>query len=159
MPLSSSLATEPTTTQPDTANNEMQVDVIRPKASASFPTDTPIESASGAASKNGDEQLQWKPNSREWLTLLCLGIVSMVVALDTNILVPVLPVRPKSPISNLHIDLPRQLLEVCPGTPPIPFGQEPRTFSRVPSFNPSLFRYLTSSDAVNFYSRLFLSSQ
>jgi hypothetical protein len=40
----------------------------------------------------GDAQPQWKPNSQEWLTLLCLSVVSMVVALDTNILVPVLPV-------------------------------------------------------------------
>jgi hypothetical protein len=93
---------EPTTTQPTTANNKMQVDIMRPKASASFSADTPSESASGAAPKNGYGQLQWKPNSREWLTLLCPGIGYMAVALDTNIFVPVLPVCPKSSISILH---------------------------------------------------------
>jgi uncharacterized protein YqhQ len=53
---------------------------------------TSRESCERAAVDNEEAQPEWKPNSREWLTLVCLGIVSMVVALDTNILVPVLPV-------------------------------------------------------------------
>ena len=35
---------------------------------------------------------EWKPGPGEWLILICLAIVSLVVALDATILVPVLPV-------------------------------------------------------------------
>jgi hypothetical protein len=36
--------------------------------------------------------LNWKPGPGEWAILACLAIVSLVVALDATILVPVLPV-------------------------------------------------------------------
>ena len=35
---------------------------------------------------------EWKPGPGEWAILACLAIVSLVVALDATILVPVLPV-------------------------------------------------------------------
>jgi hypothetical protein len=35
---------------------------------------------------------EWKPGPGEWAILTCLAIVSLVVALDATILVPVLPV-------------------------------------------------------------------
>ena len=34
----------------------------------------------------------WKPNQAEWLMIACFMIVSLVVALDATILVPILPV-------------------------------------------------------------------
>jgi hypothetical protein len=36
---------------------------------------------------------EWKPGLGEWAILACLAIVSLVVALDATILVPVLPVK------------------------------------------------------------------
>lgn len=43
-----------------------------------------------------DEKMAWKPSSREWLVILCLCVVSLVVALDFNILAPVLPVSTRT---------------------------------------------------------------
>lgn len=34
----------------------------------------------------------WKPGKQEWRIILCLCIVSLIVALDATILVPALPV-------------------------------------------------------------------
>ena len=39
-----------------------------------------------------EDYLKWKPAREELLILACLAIVSLVVALDATILVPVLPV-------------------------------------------------------------------
>lgn len=44
---------------------------------------------------NGDEDddyVSWKPGRQELMILGCLAIVSLVVALDGTVLVPVLPV-------------------------------------------------------------------
>jgi len=51
-----------------------------------------------AISENGKEIEEtegnaWKPGTGEWLIILCLCVVSLVVALDATILVPALPVR------------------------------------------------------------------
>lgn len=54
-----------------------------PAAELSLSTHDTVDETSPAA---------WKPSSREWLILLCLCVISMVVALDSNIIGPVLPV-------------------------------------------------------------------
>lgn len=38
-------------------------------------------------------QDEWKAGKQEWLIVVCLGIVSLMVALDATIVVPALPVR------------------------------------------------------------------
>ena len=62
---------------------------VTDKANAATGLQAPVETPEA---DNGKENLDWKPSTREWLVILCLCIVSLVVALDFNILAPVLPV-------------------------------------------------------------------
>jgi hypothetical protein len=41
---------------------------------------------------SADPFAEWKPSKAEWLMISCFMIVSLVVALDATILVPILPV-------------------------------------------------------------------
>ncbi|KFZ23642.1 hypothetical protein V502_01878 [Pseudogymnoascus sp. VKM F-4520 (FW-2644)] len=38
------------------------------------------------------EQIAWKPGKGEWLIITCLSIITLIVAIDATILVPVLPI-------------------------------------------------------------------
>lgn len=42
--------------------------------------------------KDATPEAPWKPGRGEWLIMITLGISSLTVALDSSILVPVLPV-------------------------------------------------------------------
>jgi hypothetical protein len=54
----------------------------------------------------------WKPSKAEWLMIVCFMIVSLVVALDATILVPILPVRyPAISESPANAKCYRQLLK------------------------------------------------
>lgn len=37
-------------------------------------------------------EVQWESGKQEWLIVICLGVVSLMVALDATIIVPALPV-------------------------------------------------------------------
>lgn len=47
---------------------------------------------STVAGEDEEDFLNWKPGREELIILACLAIVSLVVALDGTVLVPVLPV-------------------------------------------------------------------
>jgi hypothetical protein len=49
--------------------------------------------SSNSSNISPDPPSDWKPSRGEWLMIICFMIVSLVVALDATILVPVLPVR------------------------------------------------------------------
>lgn len=36
---------------------------------------------------------EWKPQAREWLVMITLALISLMVALDATILVPIIPVQ------------------------------------------------------------------
>lgn len=53
-----------------------------------------------------DDYVNWKPGRQELMILICLAIVSVVVALDGTVLVPVLPVsRTVKILFNLVADM------------------------------------------------------
>src|SRR5947209_5724729 len=49
--------------------------------------------SSSSPNPSPDPPSDWRPSRGEWLMVICFMIVSLVVALDATILVPVLPVR------------------------------------------------------------------
>jgi len=59
-----------------------------------FPVGTRVESNAITATTQSPQQEEWKAGKQEWLIVLCLGIVSLMVALDATIVVPALPVGP-----------------------------------------------------------------
>lgn len=67
------------------------------KVSHKVPYDTEKSSTRLAGQKSGQEpsvsNQEWKAGRKEWMIILVIAIVSLMVALDATILVPVLPVR------------------------------------------------------------------
>lgn len=57
----------------------LAIDAICEISSNKTPAHSPIES-------------EWLAGRQEWLIVLCLGVVSLMVALDATIVVPALPV-------------------------------------------------------------------
>jgi quinol-cytochrome oxidoreductase complex cytochrome b subunit len=58
--------------------------------------DIPLDDEKQINPSSTDPFAEWKPSKAEWLMIGCFMIVSLVVALDATILVPILPVRPLS---------------------------------------------------------------
>jgi hypothetical protein len=54
--------------------------------------DTPVEDDKQDVPPSTDPFVEWKPTRAQWLMIVCFMIVSLVVALDATILVPILPV-------------------------------------------------------------------
>lgn len=54
--------------------------------------DSSRERSLAAAEKGAQSPPQWKPGRAEWLVFFCMAILSLIVALDTTAVAPVLPV-------------------------------------------------------------------
>lgn len=55
-----------------------------------------IESGGPPETSTAEVLPEWKPNKPEWLIMICLSVVSLIVALDATIVVPALPIISKA---------------------------------------------------------------